>query len=145
MNPKIKEMMVWLIEESEELYSVYLWKNGTTDRDDKEQADRKAKIAEALAALDEPEPPPTWTDFVGDLNKMRDGIYLVQTQDGKLGLLSRDSIDWLIVKRYIGPFEPELKEVPMAMLEEAAEATHDDLLLQELRELAARYGYRVVE
>ena len=51
MNPKIKELLAWLIEESEELYSVYSWKNNTTDRNNKEQVDRKAKIAEARAAL----------------------------------------------------------------------------------------------
>jgi len=80
-----------------------------------------AAINEALASLDEPEP------------------------RHKCDFCAYDNPNCADPKPGDKCYEPSPKEVPMVMLEEAAEATHDDLLLQELRELAARYGYRVVE
>lgn len=38
----------------------------------------------------------------------QDGVYCAQLQDGRLVLLEYPSIDWLIVKRWIGPFERTL-------------------------------------
>jgi hypothetical protein len=44
---------------------------------------------------------PTWSTGLPKIS----GIYLVETTDGDYGLLEEGGFEWLIVRRWIGPFE----------------------------------------